>query len=236
MDYEKAYKAALEKARKKHNSTYHPSAGPSGVYLNNADLEEIFPELKESEDERMLRVIIRGFENWKSHGNLTFNNTDVDDILAYLERQKEHFRDDTKMVEQKPTVWKPQPEQLEALMYAIEGRWEMIKPTSYLSRRLEELYEGLVNSSADIIEHPSLPSNIDEAADKFALFYDQGTCDGIAQDCFKAGAKWMAGQGETHEHYVVREVAGHDVGPAIVFYPKTFEIGDKVIVQIRKKQ
>lgn len=39
-----------------------------------------------------------------------------------------------------------------------------------------------------------LPSNLDEAANKFAVFYDQGTCDGIAQDCFKAGAEWMAGQ------------------------------------------
>ena len=47
------------------------------------------PELAESEDERMLRTIIRGFENWKSNGNVTFNNTKVDDILAYLEKQKE---------------------------------------------------------------------------------------------------------------------------------------------------
>ena len=42
--------------------------------------------------------------------------------------------------------WKPQPESLEALMYAIEGKWDMILPTSYLSRRLEDLYEGLVNT------------------------------------------------------------------------------------------
>jgi len=48
--------------------------------------------------------------------------------------------------EQKPAEWKPQPESLEALMYAIEGKWEMIKPTSYLSRMLEDLYEGLVNT------------------------------------------------------------------------------------------
>ena len=48
--------------------------------------------------------------------------------------------------EQKPVKWKPQPESLEALMYAIEGKWDMIPPTSYLSRRLEDLYEGLVNT------------------------------------------------------------------------------------------
>ena len=36
----------------------------------------------------------------------------------------------------------------------------------------------------------SVPNDLEEAADKFAVFYDQGTCDGIAQDCFKAGAEW----------------------------------------------
>lgn len=51
-------------------------------------VEHAFPILAESEDERMLRTIIRGFENWKGNGNVTFNNTDVDDILAYLEKQK----------------------------------------------------------------------------------------------------------------------------------------------------
>ena len=79
--------------------------------------------------------------------------------------------------------------------------------------------------------------NIDEAAEEYVRNYipfDQ--CD--SRDViriFKAGAEWMAGQGETHEHYVIREVAGHDVGPAIVSYPETFEIGEKVVVQIRKK-
>lgn len=51
--------------------------------------ETLIPELAESEDERMLRTIIRGFENWKGNGNVTFNNTKVDDILAYLEKQKD---------------------------------------------------------------------------------------------------------------------------------------------------
>ena len=37
-------------------------------------------------------------------------------------------------------------------------------------------------------------NGLEEAADKFAVFYDQGTCDGIAQDCFIAGAKWQKRQ------------------------------------------
>ena len=47
---------------------------------------------------------------------------------------------------EKPEEWEPDPESLEALMYAIEGKWDNISPTSYLSRRLEDLYEGLVNT------------------------------------------------------------------------------------------
>ena len=35
-----------------------------------------------------------------------------------------------------------------------------------------------------------VPADLEEAAEKFARLYDQGTCDGIAQDCFIAGAKW----------------------------------------------
>ena len=62
----------------------------------------------------------------------------VDDVL----KQRKGIR----ALEQKPAEWKPQPESLEALMYAIEGEWDKIKPTSYLSRRLEDLYEGLVNT------------------------------------------------------------------------------------------
>lgn len=42
--------------------------------------------------------------------------------------------------------WKPSEEQMEALMLAIEGKWEAILPTGYMSRRLEDLYEGLANT------------------------------------------------------------------------------------------
>lgn len=93
-----------------------------------------------------------------------------------------------------------------------------------------------------------LPSNLEEAAEEYAFTnwedndYHEGASEGVPFDSigytekvFKAGAKWMARQGETHEQYVIREIAEHDVGPAIVSYPDTFEIGDKVIVQIRKE-
>ena len=55
-------------------------------------------------------------------------------------------------------------------------------------------------------EQPATPSNLNEAANKFAVFYDQGTCDGIAQDCFKAGAEWMTRQFQKIEEQEQTEV------------------------------
>ena len=82
----------------------------------------------------------------------------------------------------------------------------------------------------------SSPSNLDEAAKKFAHLYDNGTCDGIAQDCFKAGAEWMAGQGESHETEIVSRVTGNGLLPAVTcLVNKSYKEGDKVVVQIRKK-
>ena len=104
--------------------------------LINTKIKEAFeffaPELVESEDERIINAIIGILMN----SNAIDINVSQEKMLAWLEKQKE----------QKPVEWKPQPESLEALMYAIEGKWDMIPPTSYLSRRLEDLYEGLVNT------------------------------------------------------------------------------------------
>ena len=58
-------------------------------------------------------------------------------------------------------------------------------------------YEGMA-AALDLFEQfidtlelkKPVPKDLEEAANKFAVFYDQGTCDGIAQDCFIAGAKW----------------------------------------------
>lgn len=80
-----------------------------------------------------------------------------------------------KAKEQKPAEWKPQSESLEALRYAIEGKWEMIKPTSYLSRRLEDLYEELVSNfnvdetliaDKDIEELKALKAETDASMEK----------------------------------------------------------------------
>ena len=78
---EKAYDEAVERAKK--------------IY-GNSIAEEIFPELKESEDERIKKAIIEFFES--EDDNTTYSLVRKKDIIAWLEKQGE----------QKPTLpkWK----------------------------------------------------------------------------------------------------------------------------------
>jgi len=71
-------------------------------------IDEVFPELKEIEDERIRKMLIEQMERWKKmaeDNNVEQDVKDASAAIAYLERQKEHFRDDTKMVEQNPAEW-----------------------------------------------------------------------------------------------------------------------------------
>lgn len=56
------------------------------------DLENTFPELKESEDEKISKVLIDYFKRYKEQeecGIKTFYGIPTDDILAWLEKQKQ---------------------------------------------------------------------------------------------------------------------------------------------------
>lgn len=185
----RAYDEALDRCKEW-------ASGTCGQSVNNSpkDVAEfIFPQLRESEDERIIEEIKFAVMQMPSSRQDTKNR-----CLAYLEKQKpmynleipagdiasaeedgpfdedeflenelsaflqnydkeydddaavsdvaKHFYEIGKKVKPKQAEWRPQPESLEALMYAIEGEWDKIKPTSYLSRRLEDLYEGLVNT------------------------------------------------------------------------------------------
>lgn len=60
--------------------------------------------------------------------------------------------------------------------------------------RTAEKYDEIEYNRQRASGSSEIPKDLEEAANKFAVFYDQGTCDGIVQDCFKAGAKWQAEQ------------------------------------------
>ena len=90
------------------------------------------------------------------------------------------------------------------------------------------------------MELPESLSNLDEAAEKYSeniLANNEDLQDAI-EDAFKAGAEWMAGQGVTLEGRVCKD----DYAAEAPFYYVETEnsddlppIGDKVVVQIRKK-
>ena len=118
----------------------------------------------------------------------------------------------------------------------------------------EEIIEAIANDKmmpyiqpgqlAEIVDFviknykPSLPSNLDEAADAYSeniLANGEDMFDAIA-DGFRAGAEWMAGQGATKE--AVIGMATEEI--SINVSQKTLDEldlcpGDKVVVQIRKK-
>ena len=82
---ENKYKDALERAKKWYNA---PNADKIPTYANRI-LADVFPELGESEDEKVRKALIKGVESCKASGWTNFgNNVDIDVVIAWLERQK----------------------------------------------------------------------------------------------------------------------------------------------------
>ena len=80
MDYEKKYKEALERAKQFSEKPYLEDS--KGI------VEYIFPELKESEDERIREWLIRLIKATCDYDSPT-SRKEVDDALAWLEKQGE---------------------------------------------------------------------------------------------------------------------------------------------------
>lgn len=126
----------------------------------------------------------------------------------------------------------------------------------YVQDKVEDIAEMchkvLDGQFGEIIEN-KLPSNLDDAALKAYpkmsrlsephgvipadnKTYYLGDANEENRAAFKAGAEWMAEQGETQEHFVIGHTEASRGIPVIVSFPENFEIGDNVIVQIRKKE
>ena len=77
MDYEKRYKEALKWMQ----SLY------SGLHgATKEEAEHYFPELKDSEDERIVKCLLNYFNHVRYNG-LDLKGTDVDEVIAWLEKQ-----------------------------------------------------------------------------------------------------------------------------------------------------
>ena len=82
MDYEKKYKDALEKARK---LCAYPTIQPFV-----SDLKDLFPELAESEDEKIRKELIEYIKNWKkAYCSDSVKQDILDNFIAWLEKQGE---------------------------------------------------------------------------------------------------------------------------------------------------
>ena len=84
MDYEKKYNEALERCRNLYNE-----AKANGYTSDMDDYEAIFPELKESEDERIRKALLRCCDDWEKGQFGCMAKEDIPAIRAYLEKQKE---------------------------------------------------------------------------------------------------------------------------------------------------
>lgn len=88
MDYKEKYEQSLEKARKIHFETEFD--------YEKGMMEEIFPELKENEDDRMRKALKQGFFHY-GNSFTTFGGINVVDIIAWLEKQGESDETKAKM-------------------------------------------------------------------------------------------------------------------------------------------
>lgn len=80
MDYEEKYKKALATARKLYNMR--------GDWTN-LEIESIFPELRDSEDERIRKALMQNLkERFGTKGNMG-EGLDMPDVLAWFEKKKE---------------------------------------------------------------------------------------------------------------------------------------------------
>lgn len=100
---------------------------------------------------------------------------------------------------------------------------------NFTTDELQEMIDAIVST-------PSLPSDIDEAAEEYFEQYNYMP-KGFVVDAFKAGAEWMAGQGESFDTEMSwLDSFGFQIGwPEDTSIFDCFNPGDKVVVQIRKK-
>ena len=114
---------------------------------------------------------------------------------------------------------------IEKIRQEIERRKDYISVTHFA----EELL-AFIDSLLE--EKPSLPSNLDDAANSYA---SKTECAVVACRGFKTGAEWMAKQGLISEG-IIYQTSGKDTTIELNEHIGYLEDCDEVIVNIRKKQ
>ena len=86
MDYEKKYNKALERAKNIKSKILQSHLSTESCKAVSEYIDEIIPELRESEDDRIRKKMI---EHFKSKTKDTWCNMSVKSIIAWLEKKKE---------------------------------------------------------------------------------------------------------------------------------------------------
>ena len=127
--------------------------------------------------------------------------------------------------------------QVEKIKAEVERRIKENERVGFLNNANELASLLPFIESLDREQHQEL----DEAAEKCESYYDVGdeqgylyTHKGDIADAFRAGARWIAEQVETYEVEVIKN--GINGVCTIQHSVDSFKPGDKVIVQIRKKE
>lgn len=132
MDYKKAYEEALERAKSIYNE--NPSSSTAKFVCG-----QIFPEIKESEDERIRKELWEYFHDIQLKCDNDFSPSfTIDDILAYLEKQKE----------QKPAEWSTEFLHLMGITISQDGNQMCV----LLGENLAEGIAGFGDTLADAVE------------------------------------------------------------------------------------
>ena len=89
MNYEQKYNEALDAARH-----IYEDMKSGGNFGGMEDLEVIFPELAESEDERIRKTLLDEMMFLKEKGQTKLLGLNINDIIAYLEKLKEPTKEE----------------------------------------------------------------------------------------------------------------------------------------------
>jgi len=115
-----AYDKAIERAKKWYNA---PNIDKIPTYGNRI-IEEIFPELIESEDERIRKALICHISKISTEipvGALhRINGVEIPDILAWLEKQNLIMAKSPQLGEQKPAWSEEDEDKLKSILFHIE--------------------------------------------------------------------------------------------------------------------
>ena len=183
IDYEKKYNEALELARKAYNSISPENYGARRI------IEDAFPELRESEDER-IRNCIRCLTSLDQAQDVIADmGFTRQDILAYLEKQKDiNCLADTNTPD-KPAEWSEEDEKMRYYVTeAVQFRYSDRELAKYLDLKIingqKQLKQKLFDWLRDLRPQPKKELSIEKAIQWLDdTFYFLDNSSGRGRDC-----------------------------------------------------